>query len=395
MTGRQLYAAPPTDENDGVVVLHTRTLADRGGGPEKTILASPAHYRATPYRLIAAYMHPPGSPGFADLARAARERDCEIIGIPDRGPLDPRPVAALLRLCRERRVAVWHAHDYKSNAIGILLRRFHPMRLITTLHGWSDVTTRTRLYFAIDRLCLRGYDHVFAVSDDLADAARRSAVPPHRLSMLRNGVDPSHFRRRGPAAQAAMRRDLSVAERRYVVATVGRLAASKGLDTVLEAFASAARGGREVELWVTGDGPERAPLEARAAQLGIAASVRFLGFQEDVRPVLEASDLLVSASLREGTPNTILEALAMEVPVVVTDIAGVRELIRDGHNGLMYALGNARALAAAMSRLLDDDALRQRLRHAGRRQVESDLTLASRMRGERAVYDRLLASSQP
>lgn len=378
--------------DDRRVVLHVRVVADRGGGPDKTLAAMENELRGSRYRPLVACLHPPGSAGFAALARVARGAGAELMDIADRGPIDPRPLRELLALCRRHRVAIWHAHDYKSAVLGVLLRRRHAMRLVTTLHGWVDLDLRTRLYFAIDRLCLPAFDHVFAVSADLAAAARRR-VAAERVSLLHNGIDATHFRRRGTPAGAALRRELGTAPGRLVVATVSRLVPAKGLDVAIDAFARLRSSGVDAELWIAGDGPERDCLERLASSPAIADRVRLLGHHADVRPLLEASDLLLSASWREGTPNALLEALAMEVPVVATAVGGVGELIRDGETGRLCAAGDAAALAAAMRQLLSDAALRARVARRGRRLAEAEYSLAERTRQEIEVYDRLLAEA--
>lgn len=378
------------------VVLHVRVVADRGGGPEKTIRVAAAQLLGSGYRPVAAYMHPPRSAGFADLSSAAVAAGCELVGIEDRGPLDPRPLQALSSLCRRLDVAVWHAHDYKSALFGVLLRRRHAMRMVATMHGWVDVTRATRVYFAIDRLCLPAFDHVFAVSPDLMESARRCGVAAHRLSMLGNGIDDSHFRRGGPAALAPLRRELGVPAERFVVAVVCRLVPAKGGEVALEAFSRLIDAGVDAELWFAGDGPERHRLETAAAARPGAARVRFLGHCTDVRPVLEASDLLLSSSWREATPNAVLEAMAMEVPVVATAVGGVGELVRDGENGRLCAAGDAPALAAAMQALLcGDRGTRARMGRAGRERIQREHSLEERTRRECAVYDRLLGTAAP
>ncbi len=392
-------AAPPAVSGGTAaprVVLHVRVVADRGGGPEKTVRAAAAQLLGSRYRPVAAYMHPPGSAGFADLASAADAAGCELIGIEDRGPFDPRPLLALSSLCRRLGVAVWHAHDYKSALFGVLLRRRHAMRTVATMHGWVDVTRATRLYFAIDRLCLPAFDHVFAVSPDLMESARRCGVAADRLSMLGNGIDADQFRRGGSAVLAPLRRELGVPDGRFVVAAVCRLVPAKGGEIAIDAFSRLIDAGVDAELWFAGDGPERPRLEAAAAARPSGARVRFLGHCADVRPVLEASDLLLSTSWREATPNAVLEAMAMEVPVVATAVGGVGELVRDGENGRLCAAGDAAAIAAAMQSLLcGDRETRARMGRAGRALIEREHSLAERTRRECAVYDRLMGTSSP
>jgi hypothetical protein len=98
-------------------------------------------------------MHPPGDPGFEQLRKKAQQWQARLLSVPDRGFWDLGVIGKLLDLCRRERVAIWHGHDYKSNALGLLLRRFWRMRLVTTVHGWVHHTRRTPLYYWLDRLC--------------------------------------------------------------------------------------------------------------------------------------------------------------------------------------------------------------------------------------------------
>src|SRR6516164_6815226 len=178
------------------VVLHTRVVAGSGGGPDKTILNSPRFLVGTGYRALCAYMHPPGDPGFDKLQARARLWQAPLLSVPDRGPLDWRVLPLLLAICRRERVTIWHGHDYKSNALGLLVRRFWPMRLVTTVHGWVHHTARTPLYYALDRLCLPRYEKVVCVSDDLVRACRGVGVRAERCLLVENGIDTDEFRRR-------------------------------------------------------------------------------------------------------------------------------------------------------------------------------------------------------
>ena len=116
MIERQRQSALP-------VVLDTRVVSGTGGGPDKTILNSPRFLTAAGYRMLCAYMHPPGDAGFAQLRQRAVAWQAPLLSVPDRGPWDWRVATELLRICRRERVRIWHGHDYKSNALGLLLRR--------------------------------------------------------------------------------------------------------------------------------------------------------------------------------------------------------------------------------------------------------------------------------
>src|SRR5439155_21547392 len=143
-----------------------------------------------------AYMHRPGDPGFEQLRSRAEALQAPLLSVPDRGPWDCSVVGRLLHLCRRERVRVWHGHDYKGNALGLLLARFWPMRLVTTVHGWVRHTRRTPFYYRVDELCLPRYDAVLCVSEDLHERCLALGVPPQRCALIENAIDTDEFSRR-------------------------------------------------------------------------------------------------------------------------------------------------------------------------------------------------------
>jgi glycosyltransferase involved in cell wall biosynthesis len=139
----------------------------------------------------------------------------------------------------------------------------------------------------------------------------------------------------------------------------GRLTAQKALGDALDALARVPG----VQLLVRGDGPERPGLESRAAALGLTGRVRFLGAgtRDDVLALFRAVDVALSTSAWENLPHAVLEALAAGTPVIATAVGGIPEVVRDGENGLLVPPGDVDALAAAVERLVRDDALRASL----------------------------------
>jgi glycosyltransferase involved in cell wall biosynthesis len=374
------------------VVLDTRVVTGTGGGPEKTILNSPRFLRPAGYRMLCAYMHPPGDPGFEALRERAEALEAPLISSPDRGAWDLGVLGRMLDVCRRERVAIWHGHDYKSNLIGLLLRPFWRMKLVTTVHGWVRQTRRTPLYYAIDRLCLPRYERVICVSDDLRDRCLAAGVPPGRCLLLENGIDAARYARRTDSPEA--RRRLGVDPGHFVLGAVGRLSAEKGFDLLVRAVGRLIGAGHDLALVIAGEGDERGALEALIAELALRDRVRLLGYRADVLPVFEAMDGFVLSSLREGLPNVVLEAMALGVPVLSTRVAGVPRLIRDGENGLLIDPGSVGGLEAGILRLAGDEDLRHRLARAGRATVEGAYSFESRMRKLAAIYDDLLGEGE-
>jgi glycosyltransferase involved in cell wall biosynthesis len=370
------------------LVLDARVVKGSGGGPDKTILNSPRFLAPLGYRMLCAYMHEPDDDGFEHLRRKAEQWHAPLVSILDRGPLDWGVLTQFLNVCRRERVTVWHGHDYKSNLVGLLLRPFWRMRLVTTVHGWVEHTSRTPLYYAVDRLCLPRYERVVCVSDDLRQRCLAAGVRSRRCLLLENGIDTDEFRRHRSPREA--KANLGLPFDRPLAVAVGRLSPEKGFDVLLRAVASLVRDGLDVGLLIAGEGKQRDELQALIDRLGLSERVRLMGYCPDPRPVYEAADLFVLSSLREGLPNVVLEAMAMGTPVVATRVAGVPRVISDCDDGLLVESGSADALAAALARLLRDETLRRRLADAGRATVEQRYSFDRRMQKLAAIYDTLL-----
>lgn len=158
---------------------------------------------------------------------------------------------------------------------------------------------------------------------------------------------------------------------RGTVLGVGRLEQEKGFDLLVRAFAQATRDHRDWELMIAGEGSQRETLTVLAASCGVADRVRLPGTQADIGRLYAAADVFVLPSRFEGFPNALLEAMAAGVPSLAADCpAGPREIIRDGHDGLLVGTEDVDALGEALSRLIADAELRARLGAAGKRVAE-------------------------
>ena len=366
---------------DHPLILHVRVMSGYGGGPEKTILNSPRFLRELGYSSSCAYMHPPEDPGFDQLCQRAENARAEVISIADRGPLDWKVIRQLIRICREQQVAVWHGHDYKSNALGLLVRRFWPMKLITTVHGWVDRTSRTPLYYYIDKLCLRRYDQVLCVSDDLLEECKKLGLPSSRCHLIQNAIDTDEFQRS---------HDLEASNRPFRLGAVGRLSPEKGFDLLIKAVKQLKEEGRNLTLQIAGDGRDRERLAGEIDNSGLKDDVQLAGFVDNPKQFIEELDLFVLSSLREGLPNVLLEAMSLETPVVATRVAGVPKLIHNEVNGLLVESDSVEELVAGIRRMMDDQGLRSRLAQSGRETIVSEYSFRDRMRKIATIYDREL-----
>ncbi|WP_020469813.1 glycosyltransferase family 4 protein [Zavarzinella formosa] len=368
------------------VILDTRVLSGSGGGPDKTLINSPRYLDPVGYRMICAYLHDPDDAGFQTLRQKALKKNVELVSVADRGALDWKVVPRMLEVCRKFRVDVWHGHDYKTNALGLVLKRFHPMRLITTLHGWVHHTGRTPLYYMIDRLTLRHYEKVICVSDDLVAACRKSGVPGSRCELLENGIDLGDYRRTKTPADARQALDFP---NRLTIGAAGRLSAEKGFDLLIRAVDQLIKNGRDVQLLIAGEGVEKDNLSKLVGELGQGDRIRLLGYRSDLTALYETMDVYALSSFREGLPNVLLEAMAMRVPVISTAVNGIPRLISHGESGELTEAGSVPALAASLDRVVADEHLRNHYADAARKTVETRYSFAVRMGKLARMYDKM------
>jgi glycosyltransferase involved in cell wall biosynthesis len=333
-------------------------------------------------------MHAPDDPGFEQIRRKARSRQAPLVSVGDRGPWDWQVVGQLLAVCRREKVRIWHGHDYKSNALGLLLRRFWPMRLVTTVHGWVHHTRRTPFYYWIDRLCLPRYELVICVSQDLQERCVANRVPESRCVLVENAVDTEEYLRTSGVREA--KEKLGISPERILIGAVGRLSGEKGFDILIRSIDRLLEKGLDVELVIAGEGEQKCRLQQLIASLRRSDRIRLLGYRSDLLPLYEAMDVYALSSIREGLPNVLLEAMAMEVPLVATRVAGVPQLIQSGENGLLVQPNSIEELTQALARLVGDAGMRRRLGEAGRGLVEARYSFTDRTQKVRALYDRLL-----
>jgi glycosyltransferase involved in cell wall biosynthesis len=300
------------------------------------------------------------------------------------------PLSLLTILARGRRFLIdfrpdlLHSHSFHANVVARLLKLLVPSPvLLSTVHnvyegGWL----RMLAYRLTDSLAR----HTTAVSQAAADRfVRLKAVPKHKCSVLSNGIDTVEF---APEAERRARaRELLSAGEEFVWLAVGRIAPAKDYPNLLRTFVQVTAACPGTQLWVAGEGAssECSRLLALAQELGLTEAVRWLGLRRDLPALLDAADAYVLASAWEGMPLALGEAMAMEKPVVATDVGGVRELAAD--TGRLVPSGNSDALAAAMletMRLPADD--RRALGRAARVRIQSHFSMEARADQWEALY---------
>lgn len=247
-----------------------------------------------------------------------------------------------------------HAHQYTPFSYAMLsgLVRHRPPILFTEHGRWyPDFPRRKRIIF--NRMFLRRTDRVVAVGEFVRQALiRNEGLRANRVRVIHNGVDLTRY---GPATDPTvriiLRQELGLPVDGLVLMQVARLDALKDHATALRTLERLLVTRPDAHLVLVGDGPERAAIEAEAVERELTGHVHLLGLRSDVARLLPAADIFLLTSISEGLPLTIIEAMATHIPVVSTNVGGIRELVIDGETGLLADAKDDSALAKAVLRL--------------------------------------------
>jgi glycosyltransferase involved in cell wall biosynthesis len=381
-------------------VLEVRSCRGGGGGPEKTILFSALEADREAFDVTIVYLKSKDDPEFDLHERAKKLGVTAFYTIDERYKFDLGGLKQLRRILREKQIDVFHGHCYKSDLYGLILRRFHKMKLMTTAHGplatfqffWASKNWRVRyLYDQIDLRILRYFEAVIMVSDTMRRIIGRHGVDQRKLIWIRNAIDSNYFRR-SPQRDEQFRERLGIPTDATVIGAVGRLNGEKDYPNFIGAAKLLLQKRPNAYFIIAGKGELEPELRQLTADSGVAGRVIFLGHFHDVRKVFEQMDVYVLSSTREGLPNTVLEAMAMEVPIVSTDVDGVKEAVVDDSEAILVPARDSQRLAGGIEMMLDNAKLRNRLVQNARRKVESEFSFARRTRTVEDIYRRLVTT---
>jgi glycosyltransferase involved in cell wall biosynthesis len=366
-------------------VLALRSIDGRGGGADVLLLRTASRLNGERVRMTVCGIYRSGDEDY-DLDRRAADLGIDYHGIAQTSLLARGVLPAIRRLVHQCRPDLVDAQDYKAAWFAARLARLEGILPIATLHGWSGHHWRERLlYYPAEKLLVRSFPLAIAVSAEIAGTLRRWGCAPDRVEVLPNGVDPQELRRT-PGTAARVRRHLGIPPGDIVLGAVGRLEREKRFDLLLQSMARLLPRRRELRLLLVGEGSLRPRLQEQARRLGIDHRCRFLGHRRDVAELYQACDVLVQSSDHEGTPTVLLEAMALKVPVVATDVGGTGQLIEHGRHGLLVPRRDARALAAAVEHTLSGWESTVRRVAAARRRIEDELSLDARTRRLEFLY---------
>jgi glycosyltransferase involved in cell wall biosynthesis len=299
-------------------------------------------------------------------------------------PLQPmcdlKAVGELSRLIRRIKPDLVHCHTSKAGIIGRTAARLTRTPAVFTAHTWSFADGTSKMWKLVgtpsERIAAKWTRKILAVSHSNRQLAiDRGIAPPEKIVTVHNGIEDTPHR--VYATHDAVPR----------IVMVARFAPQKNQAQLIEAVSGI---DLPFKLTFVGDGPTRATAERMVAELGLKDRVEFLGVRKDTAEILAASSIFALATNWEGFPITILEAMRAGLPVIATDVDGVREAVMHNSTGHVVAKSDTAALRERLTELLSDGDKRRRLGAAGRARYESEFTHASMLRKIDSVYREIV-----
>ncbi len=336
---------------------------------------------------------------YTEFARKISKPEVEVYALDKQPGLALGAHADLFKLLRRLRPTILHTYnlaaiEYAPTALlaGVPVR-------INGLHGRdaADPEGRNPKHNLLRRLMVPFYDHCYANSGDMLAWTRAViGVSEHKSSLLANGIDAERFR---PLADGEARPDFGFGAGCRVIGTVGRVQDVKDHATLIDAFAllraRLAGEADKLRLAIVGDGPLLPALREKVRALGLEGLVWLPGARYDVPEILRGFDLYAISSIAEGTPGSVLEAMASGLAAVGTRVGGVPEVIADGVTGQLVPPRDADAMADALARYVRAPELAAAHGAAGRARVLSHYSMPAMVAGYQALYDRLCERKTP
>ena len=316
----------------------------------------------------------------------ARRRGLSVHMVHCQGRADWRAVRQIEECIQEDGIQLVHTHGYKADLYGYVAARRSGKPIVATCHNWLGGTAALGIYNHLDRMALKRFQGLAAVSDSVAQRLLASGVPATKIRTIANGIDVQTFERACPSQ--ALNFDGS-----KVVGMVARLDLKKGFEYLLRAASELHSAFPGLKVVIVGEGPDRNEIEGMIQRFGLQSNVILAGQHSDMPGIYAAMDVFVLPSLNEGLPMTILEAMAASRPVIATRVGAIPRVIQDGETGLLVDPGDTDGLRNALARLLADSDLCSRLGAAGHDWVSRNYTSEAMALKYRQMYDDVLGTS--
>jgi glycosyltransferase involved in cell wall biosynthesis len=320
-----------------------------------------------------------------ELYRRAMSLGLDVRMLRCEGRADLRAIKEIREYIRTEKIDLIHTHGYKADLYGYLAARTESKPIVATCHNWVGGTAALGIYNRLDRMALRNFSGVAAVSEAVAKQLQEAGIESNKIHAIANGIDIAKF-----FGAQAVTLGATVGEPVKTILIVARLDLQKGFKYLLEAFSELTSAHPDVRLVIVGEGPDQAAIEALIASLNLKSRIVLAGERGDMPNVYASCDIFVLPSLNEGLPMTVLEAMAAMRPVVASNVGAIPTVIKSGETGLLVEPRDVTGLKSALDLLLSDRALCGRLAIKGHEWVRKNFTSDAMAANYQGMYEKVL-----
>ncbi len=361
------------------------------GGAERLLTIYLQHFDTTRFEpRVCALQIRENNPIAVDIQRLGIPVD--LVPVPHLRDLSALP--RLVRYLRHQQIDLLHTQLEFSDTLGSIAAKLAGIPTATTLHTFDVPTKGTRLYW---RLALRWWvfrhfcDRIIAVSEGTRQHhLHMGQLSPHKTVTLYNGIDLARFSPPHTEARQSTRAEFGIPPDAPVLITVAVLRQPKGIQYLIQALPDILKAMPHAYYLLVGDGEHRDTLQTLAQTHGVADRVIFAGARRDIPSLLAAADLFVLPTLTEALPTVLAEAMAAQKPIVASEVGGVPEMVKHGHNGLLVQPAEPEQLADACLQILQNPGQAQIMAAAGRQIVEEKFDITKQVRHLGDIYQQIL-----
>lgn len=368
---------------DKIRILHLTTDC-RISGAEKLLLGVADKYDSSRFHLEFCTLTKEG-----ELHREIEKRELNALSLSISRPRQfITGFFRLVKLLKSRKVDLLHTHLFHASVIGqVAARLAGTPRTVMTRHYLNYIDLfRGPIDKMLDNLSLRLSHKIIAVSENVRQTlVKHNLVNPNKIIVVHNGIDTSEIKEMPNEIIQKNRQELGLAGY-FVIGQIGNLHPCKGHRYLLQAIAKLNAEGSKIKLLIVGEGPLKKELVDLSKQLAVEENVLFLSYRKDVYDLMALMDVIVQPSIDEGFGISVIEAMAMQKPVVGTTVGGIPEIIEHNLNGILVPPADSESLQKAIAGLIEDAQLRKRLGEMGKKTVEQKFTIAAMAKKYEQLY---------
>lgn len=373
-------------------LMELRSTYRWGGGPDKTILNSALMHDKERISTLVVYLRSNWDSEFS-IGDKARKMGLNYVEIIENKVIDFDAFRKIIDLIRKNDIDILHSRDYKTNLYALLIRKFFckNIKIVTTAHGWVGKGLKLSLYYTLDKLIVASFDRNFILFKDQVNLFIRKPKPS-RTVVIHNAIDPDAWSK-ARAEKGILRKEFSIPEPSKIIGYVGRIMPEKDILTMVD-VADQLINRKKIDAFfiLVGESKDYSyhqKILKKITSFNLQNRFLMIGTRTDLVNVYSDFDIFLMTSIQEGFPNSLLEAMAMEVPSVVSSIDGIPEIIENNQNGVLCNAKDVKAFSKSIQLLLNDNKLYSSIFENARTIIENRLSFQHRLRKMENAYESL------